>query len=105
MYSTIKRFLTESITIKRKVKRDKDLISETINIGTFKARLEDSNVNVTNSSGVTFIKPTKKAFIAEEKVVIAIGDICILPNGEEREVTDVGSATNFGDYRYIEIVL
>ena len=105
MYSTIRRFLPESIIVNRKTGRTKDLIAETNLIGTFDARVEDITINKTSVSGVEYTEPSKRAFIAESKTTVAVGDIVTLPDGEEREVTSVGSGTVIGDYRYVEIFL
>lgn len=105
MYSTIKRFLPESITVNRKTERTKDLLAKTTFIGTFDARVEDITINVTGIDGVNYTEPSKKAFIAEIDNTVAVGDIVTLPDGEEREVSGVGAGTVFGDYRYVEITL
>ena len=105
MYSTIRRFLPESITVNRKTERTKDLLAKTTTIGTFDARIEDTTINRTSVAGVEYTEPSKKAFIAEIDNTVAVGDIVTLLDGEEREVTAVGAGTVVGDYRYVEITL
>ena len=105
MYSTIKRFLPESITVNRKTERTKDLLAKTILIGTFDARVEDITINRTGVDGVTYAEPSKRAFIAEIDNTVSVGDAVTLPDGEKREVTAVGTGTVVGDYRYVEITL
>ncbi|RLA40973.1 MAG: hypothetical protein DRR06_16705 [Gammaproteobacteria bacterium] len=105
MYATIINYLPEEITIKRINGRTKDLVPETVILGVFPARIEDVTINRTSKDGVEFIEPSKKVFIADEDRIVGVGDVVVFGEGDEREVTAVGSGTIVGDYRFIEITL
>jgi len=105
MYSTIKRFLPEEVTVNRIVGRTEDLIAETAFVGTYPARIQNQTINVTDINGVDYKQPSMRVFIAEIDNPVSIGDLMTLPGGEQREITAVGDGTVTGDYRYVEVTL
>ncbi len=105
MITSISAFLNERVTVKRISSRSSDLKPVTEFLGSFSARIEDVTIVSTSTSGALIRYPSKKVFLAETNNVIKPGDIVILPDGEQREVTTVKNGVPYGSETLIEVIL